>query len=97
MAIIEDKKRFFKGAAKFVGSACVGSVISLLIEKNLVPKNMGEKVSIKIGAFIIGAMVSDKAEEFIGNQYDDIMSKIEEIKNETPEKADIVVELKKED
>lgn len=64
------------GIAKGVVSLVVGSGISSIVvgvaKNNTSPEKVHQKVAIVSGAFVVGAVLADKAKEYTDQQIDDI-------------------------
>lgn len=66
------KRETVKSIASFIGSFCVGGVVSLGVKQHIIPKNVGEKIMIAVGSFVISDMISDKASEYIEGKIDEV-------------------------
>lgn len=80
-----DKRKVIKAVANFLASAATGTVVAMVLKSNAIPTNTKEKIAVGIGGFVMSAMISDKAGEYVENQLDDIFEKIDEIKASTEE------------
>lgn len=70
-----------KKGIRFVGSFCVGTVVSLFLKQNVEPEKTYEKVAIGIGSFVIGDMVSSQAERYINDTIDRVYDTIDQYKS----------------
>lgn len=75
-----DKKNIIKGVVKFGAGCCVSTMIGIICRQNIVATNVGEKIAIAVGSGVIGMMVGEAAESYVGRQIDDICDSIDKIK-----------------
>jgi len=62
-----------KTVTKFVIGKCVSGVIVTLLHNNVQTHSKSQKVQLYVGAYVVGAMVSDKAAEWTDKQIDDLV------------------------
>jgi hypothetical protein len=85
----ETKKKYFnsknaKRVAKFVTTRTVSGTVVSLIHQNTTTYSVPQKVSLYIGAFLVGSMVADNAWDHTEKQIDDLTKAFKESKNSTP-------------
>lgn len=80
-----------KNAVSIVATAGVGTVVENIIKKTT-PENVSRlnKVCIKIGSFVIGAMVSDQVEKYLDPKIDTVMNCCKALASSN--KEDILIE-----
>lgn len=69
-----------KTITSLVATASVGTVVENIIKKTT-PDDISrlQKIGIKIGSFVIGAIVSDRVEKFTESKFDEIVDSIKKL------------------
>lgn len=80
-----------KGVTTFLGSACVGNVVSNIMKNNLTYDKKIDKVIFAVGTFIIGGMISDKATEWVGDQIDQVGNTVKALKESKSERNGVII------
>lgn len=80
-----------KGLTTFIGSACVGNVISNIAKNNLISNSKMDKIVYGIGTLILSGMISDKATEWVGEQFDQAESTIKNLKEANEQKKSVII------
>lgn len=80
-----------KNMVSIITTAGVGTVVENVIKKTT-PEDISriQKIGIKIGSLVIGAMVSEKVEEFTVSKFDELHNTITKIFHS--KKEDILIE-----
>lgn len=84
---MEDKIKLAKGVAKFVVSTSVGSVIKNSIKNQVVPSNQFEQVQLVVGAYVLGAMIGDKALDWADARFESAAQAYKKIKEAQEEES----------
>ncbi|MCA1806572.1 MAG: hypothetical protein LC687_01730 [Actinobacteria bacterium] len=82
---MSDKITIAKNVAKFVVSTSVAAVVKNGIKTQVVPSNQFEHVQIVVGAYVIGAMIGDKAIDWADNRFNATQAAIKKYKSDTEE------------
>lgn len=87
-------------AASTVAGMAAGTLTSMVLKQNTEAVKVSEKVARVVGSFVIGAMVQDQAEKYIGKTCNQIFNTIDSIKAQQDAENlanDIAQELEKEE
>lgn len=76
-----------KTITKFVVARCVSGVVVTLLHNNVQTHTKGQKAQLYVGAFVVGAMVADKAEDWTNTQIDEIADVVRKIKGHFKKEA----------
>lgn len=73
--IVEPEERlpFVRTASKFVVGKSVSGVIVTIVHQNTETFTKSQKIQLYVGAYVIGAMVADAAEDYIDKRIDDVL------------------------
>lgn len=72
------KRDTIKKGLRFVGSFCVGTVMTLFLKQNVVPEKTYEKIAVGIGSFVLSDMISVQAETHIDGVVDRVYDTIDQ-------------------
>lgn len=75
-----------KAILTFIGGVSAGSVVKTFASSFVQPQSMITKITIPVGSFVLGSMVSDAAETHISKKYDEYAAKWTEYKTKTDSK-----------
>lgn len=88
-----EKKQILKTAISFIGSACVSSVVGMIVKSNAVPTSTKEKIAVAAGSFILSGMIANKASDYLEGEFDSLDEMIQKIKD-MPVMGTKIVEVK---
>lgn len=88
-----EKKQILKTAISFIGSACVSSVVGMIVKSNAIPTSTKEKIAVAAGSFILSGMIANKASDYLEGEFDSIDGVIQKIKG-MPVVEPAMVEIK---
>ena len=69
-----DKIKLVKDVVSLVVGVSVGHAATSIVNNNLNPRNVRERIEIAVAGYVIGAMVADAARDWCGNQIDDLVN-----------------------
>lgn len=71
-----------KYATSFVVGAGVSKIVKCIVANNTDPKNLKDKVVIGVGAYVIGSMVADLAQDYTNAKIDEMVAFYQKAKAE---------------
>lgn len=74
-----DMRTVIKGVASLVGSSCAGWTIERFIRSYMIPRTNVQKWSIKIGAWVIGGLISAKASDYLETETDQVFEIVDKL------------------
>lgn len=82
---MNDKLAIAKGITKFVVTQSVGFVVGSAVKTNVPTTNKTQQVEIVIGAYVLGAMIGDKASDYVDQKFDKAVTAVKEFANKNKE------------
>lgn len=82
----EKRRKFVKGAVKWIASTSAGATVSAVLTENLPATDKPtKKAAFVVGAFVIGSMVSDRAKDWADDEVDEFYELIDKIQGKSDE------------
>lgn len=75
---MNDKLKIAKTVTKFVVSNSCGFVVGQVVKNNTSPVNKLQQAELIVGAYVLGAMIGEKAGAYAEQEFDRIVAAVKE-------------------